>query len=335
MATDVIQSVTEIPSPRMDLSTEMQIKLATTPIRDLTPSVSKELIIAKSTDSIASVFQKLSENNILSVPLLDVEKNKFTAFIDVLDILAYIVEELRLDEEVNRPSIDDWLTRNNFQAPCSVLVARSMRNPWYVISREAPVQTAINVMSMYNIHRLAVSDLQGNLFGVITQSKLVSFCARAAFDDILGPLGNKTVDNYKLGADNYPVVTIDARSTLLDAFVKIYKTEVSGIGVTNPQGELVGAISASDLKDLVGLLSGMSKRLFMTVEEFIRLKSTGSTLPRVVFLTPVTLIKDMLLKYRETRVHRMFIVRDPADTDPVGVVSLSDILMLFHLVVGA
>lgn len=38
----------------------------------------------------ANVFARLIDNGILSVPLLDVEKNQYIAFIDILDILWYV-----------------------------------------------------------------------------------------------------------------------------------------------------------------------------------------------------------------------------------------------------
>jgi hypothetical protein len=37
----------------------------------------------------------------------------------------------------------------------------------------------------------------------------------------------------------------------------------------------------------------------------------------------------MFLEWREAPVHRVFVVRDPADTDPIGVLSLCDVLALF------
>jgi hypothetical protein len=113
----------------------LQIKLATTPLRDIVPSRDKELVFARSTETVASVFKKLVDNNILSMPLLEVEHNKFIAFVDMLDVLCFLVEELQLDDPANRPRVENWMTLNQFQVPCVALIARSMRNPWCVISR--------------------------------------------------------------------------------------------------------------------------------------------------------------------------------------------------------
>jgi hypothetical protein len=69
-------------------------------------------------------------------------------------------------------------------------------------TQEAPIQTAIDVMSRYNKSRLAVSDLKGNLFSIVSQSRIVSFLARAAFEGNLGKIENKTIDNYRLGYEH-------------------------------------------------------------------------------------------------------------------------------------
>lgn len=72
---------------------------------------------------------------ILSVPVLDVATNQYVAFIDILDILAFLVETLNLQQRANWPLLEDWMAQLQFQGSCMQLLQRSMRNPWYVIAK--------------------------------------------------------------------------------------------------------------------------------------------------------------------------------------------------------
>jgi CBS-domain-containing membrane protein len=75
---------------------------------------------------------------------------------------------------------------------------------------------------------------------------------------------------------NYPVVSIEQNASLLDAFVRIYRTGVTGIGVRDAEGHLVGAVSASDLK-LLGYSPGMFRKLFIPVKDWINMKAQKTT----------------------------------------------------------
>jgi hypothetical protein len=106
---------------------------------------------------------------------------------------------------------------------------------------------------------------------------------------------------------NYPVVTIDHDALLVNAFVRIYRTGVSGIGVTDREGHLVGSISASDLKLIgtvmyhimvlqtgiainfvswcgAGYSGAMFRKLFVPIKDWLAVKSQGTTVWRFEFI---------------------------------------------------
>lgn len=62
------------------------------------------------------MFKTLIDNFILSVPLLDVTTRKYVAFIDIFDILSYVVEVLNLPIES-----ESWMMSSQFQVKIFLL----------------------------------------------------------------------------------------------------------------------------------------------------------------------------------------------------------------------
>lgn len=120
-------------------------------------------------------------------------KAKYTAFIDLFDILTYVVEVLNLPVE----SSEDWVVSSQFTTTsCLTLVGRSPRSSWTLIGEEAPLQAAINALQ--HAHRLAVVDSVGNLVSVLSQSRVVRWLASRS-EWVMGEIATMTVDDLGLG----------------------------------------------------------------------------------------------------------------------------------------
>lgn len=65
--------------------------LQTKPVSSIFPE-SYKLISADAHETVGSVFNKLGQNNILSVPIYDPKSKKFYAFLDLLDIVTNTLE---------------------------------------------------------------------------------------------------------------------------------------------------------------------------------------------------------------------------------------------------
>jgi len=302
------------------MSSQLKKRLTeTTHIRDVAPRWSN-IYIAKTSETISSVFKTLIDNSILSVPLLDVNTQKYVAFIDIFDILAYVVEVLNLPIE----SSDTWIMSSQFQnTSCIVLPNRSQRNPWQIISEDAPLQSAINMISQSGGHRLAVIDSFGRFSSVITQSRIVRFLAFRNME--LGELGDVTIDGLSIVSKD--LVTINGTEKLVDAFLKIYTHDISAVGVVDTNGKIIGNVSVTDFKD-IGFSAGMFKKLFITIDKFLDRKIEGQNIPKLVWAYKTTHLNDVLYKLRSNRVHRVYILDE--NDEPYGVITLTDILNLFN-----
>jgi len=288
-------------------------------IKDLAPKW-PHVHIARTTDTISEVFKILIDNFILSVPLLDVTTKKYVAFIDIFDILAYVVEVLNLPIEN-----DSWMMSSQFQTTsCIVLPNRSQRNPWQIVSEEAPLQSAISILAQSGAHRLAVIDSQGRFSSIITQSRIVRFLANRSME--LGSLGDQEVRNLPLMSTN--LVTIYSYERLLDSFLKIYNYNISCVGVIDEEGKLIGNISITDFKD-IGFSAGMFQKMFITNSQFLNRKIEGQDLPHLIWCYPKTSLRDVLFKLRVNGIHRVYIVDSEDTMFPEGVITMTDILNLF------
>lgn len=181
------------------------------------------------------------------------------------------------------------------------------------------------MLSQSGAHRLAVIDSFGRFSSVITQSRIIRYLAYRSME--LGELGERSIDGLSIISKD--LVTIDSNEKLVDAFLKIYTYDVSGLGVVDKNGKLIGNVSASDFKD-IGFSAGMFKKLFIPIESFLNRKIEGESVPKLVWSYKTTHLSDILYKLRSNRVHRVYILDE--NDEPYGVVTMTDILNLFNSV---
>jgi CBS domain-containing protein len=312
---------TAIPRNPLDYVNEsFKKRLVETAVKTIIPRW-ESLIIARSTDTISTVFSRLIDNKIFSMPMLDVATNKYIAFVDLFDILAYVVEVLQLPIDKD----EAWVLSSQFQNTSAItLVGRSTRSSWNLIAEEAPLQHAIN--QLQRVHRLAVVDSQGNLTAMVTQYRVGRWLANRS-DWVIGDLATMTVEDFRLGYKSTGVVTVNETDRPVDAFMKMYNQDVSGVAVLDNMGSVVGNISVSDLKE-IGYNGGMFKKLYGTVKEFLNRKTyVGLHVPILVWVDRYDTIKKVLETFRDYRVHRIYYVSSGFHR-PLGVITFSDIMAM-------
>lgn len=304
--------------PRRLIDDAFRTRLLETKVKDLSPRWSS-VINAKSTETIADVFGRLIQHKIFAVPLLDITTNKYTAFIDLFDILTYVVEVLKLPLEKD----EQWIINQQFRnTSCLTLVGRSLRSSWNLIAEEATLQQAINALQ--SVHRLAVVDSQGNLRSVLSQSRVIRWLASRS-EYAMGDIATATVEDTRLGFCD--LVTINKNERTLNAFMKMYSYNLSGIAVVDNTDTVIGNISVSDLKD-IGYSAHMFKRLDVLCGTFLNRKIEGANLPKLVSATRSSTVKEVLEMYKNNDIHRVYVVTAEFHK-PLGVITLTDMLSLF------
>lgn len=295
-------------------------------VRDICPHIS-HVIIAKSNESISSAFKKMIDNGVLALPLYDDERSLYVAFIDVFDILAYIIETNGKDDII---LAEGNIVRNDFiSTPCYELPNRSLRNPWLIINENSSLQQAIDFMCTSGAVRLAVVDDTNNLSSILTQTRIIRHFSNKTH--AMGRLSSLPIKKVmKFGSRD--VIGIKDSEPAINAFMKIYDYNIGGVAIFNDYNEVIGNISINDLKD-IGYNSEMFQKLRLKAKEFLNKKIEGADVPSLVWISKDNTIQDLLFKFRSHWIHRIYII-EPESRKTLGVISSTDIITLFSSTVS-
>lgn len=294
-----------------------------TPVKKLFPENRSTIMSVKSTDKASTAFKTLIDHRILSVPVYDVKKRKYNGFLDMIDLLTHCLNIIS-DKDFNTNTEFNKLfeLKDEFRnVTCGEISDASKRNPWKPVDIRMPLATAIEMMVKWHVYRVPVIDSDGELLTVLTQSHVISFISENI--EAFNGLGDKSIEELKLGAGG--VISVKLSDKAVEAFKKMQTHKISGVGVVNDANELVGNISASDLKE-IGHNGSMIGLLFKTVEEFLKVKNPNNSFgPVPVAVAPENTFEEAVLKMVLSKIHRVYVQKVNTKV-PVGIVSQSDIL---------
>jgi len=293
--------------------------LRNTKVQALFPKERIKLVTAYTSDSVSDVLQRLSEHSILSMPVYDSRIAMYTTFVDMLDITYYIVETIQENQITGGEFSALLKTSEKFtKKTCAQIAGTSGRNPYYPIEEHTPLQTAMELMVDYRVHRLPVVDTAGHLQTIVSQSHIVDLLLKH-MDKF--SIGSQRISKLKLGLKE--VLKVDKRQKAIEAFKLIYQNRVAGVAVVDGN-ELVGNISASDIK-LIGNGGQYLPRLFLPLEEFLKLiPKHNNSMTYPYRIDPEATVEQVLARISLTKCHRIYVCTD--DNNLIGVISLQDII---------
>lgn len=219
--------------------------------------------------------------------------------------------------------------------PCWTSINKSLQDSPKAFYRNAKLQDVINFMQASNCRRVAIIDQSDRLVSVVTQSFLVRYLANRIKD--LGNLGMMTVHQLQLGIR--PVRTVEETASAIDAFMDMWQKGYSGIAVCKKDGSILGNLSMDDIKD-IGYNAQSFEKLLVSCGDFVRSKHYGANVPTVCSVPSAISIRDVLKKFVEAHVHRLYVIdtNTHGKQNLAGVISLRDMLQLlvhFHGAGGA
>jgi len=245
----------------------------------------------------------------------------------VLDLLAFLVKtstKSLVDDttgESRSLTTDDMRMlrkrAKDFQlAKVQDLVDYSKKSPWVVLYDDQTVADAMEIFST-NIHRVILFKRDSNkMLGILTQTDVVRFMAEAQKTQFLIPLSQLKNKTEKL-------VTVSQSDLAFDSFIKIHDKGLSSVGVLNHLGQLIGNLSAADLrlaaKDFTLLLR--STKDYLALVRKVEGRPPGFT---VSVSGETILLQKCVDIMGAQKVHRIYIV--DTDQKPLAVISFTDIL---------
>ncbi|KAN0039255.1 hypothetical protein ACTA71_001449 [Dictyostelium dimigraforme] len=290
------------------------------------PNDSSVIKAVSMTDKIDVALKQLISNNILSAPVYNPNEKKYYCFFSMLDLIKEIVttsstQHWEQEGDINTVLLDLQDRKLFKKSIVADICDSSKRDPFIVVDSETMLDNVTTLMVKNNIRRVAVLNQKGELCNIITNSRIIECISHLfAMDKELEQLGKKTIKEMKIGTID--VISISSDKKAWDAFKLISKMGVSGVGVTDSRGKLIGSISDSDLK-LIKPKFQYLQLLHLPVSEYLAaLKKVTDN--NYIYCKPSDSFKSVVENVAEKRAHRVFIVND--DHHPIGVVSLQDIL---------
>jgi CBS domain-containing protein len=286
-------------------------------------------------DTIATALGILMDNHILSVPVYHAETNMFIGFVDVLDIVAYMVNQIGR-------TLPRWEALKGEQSflfhKVGHVIDSCERNTWCPIDRRAPLILLFDTLSRTDVHRVPIIDMEQSgpdwrVLAIVTQSQVIewlykTFKGKETQGESTSYFPTDAKD-LKMKDFNTPImlgkdflVLAHEDFDLLYAFQLIKREEVSAIGVINDEGQLLGNVSASDVR-LLTSTEQLIEMLTMKLSSFLEFKAKLQVSPNtpyshssVLSISPDDTLYTALEKLNTNRVHRLWIVKSHPQEGP-------------------
>jgi len=285
----------------------------------------RKVLTVDGNQSVEEALELLARHRVQSVPVWDDEKGGWIGFVDVLDILTFAL--CMYTEGVACPQPQAWhdYTRDRETLshrgvrfgikPIKHIVDASRMDAFSRVYETGTVYQLIEDVFARGVHRAAVMGDKQTITNLISQSDVLLFILANIHK--LGADKERTVRQLNLGNQS-SVIAMSTNAQAIHAYYLMFFHKVSAVAITLPQGQLVGNLSASDIR---GLNAASFPSLLQPVTEYLSGRE-GVKPPATCTLD--TSLEAVLLKLSLHRVHRLWIVNDR--DEPIGVISFTDVM---------
>jgi len=315
----------------------------------------RSLISVDQTIPVQQISVILHDNNILCVPVYDHSQDKWIGLIDTLELLklnaveynAHYLKENKLEElSLFFPSLnlsDKTVIPALFTAGDLIKQSDRAKNI-HVFDAGDTMDTVMKVLTLYEHHRILVrkrkkteshpgqqrteESTQGpkdpaNDYFMVTQTDIVRWLFKTLqHDSKLQERASRTLQDLKIAQKK--VLSLSCSSKAIEGFSMLDFHKVSAIPVQNQLNQLVGTVSASDLRGIH--VQKLIPLLGLNVMQFIK-EVTGSSFGNQITVTPKDTLLNCMEKILKAEVHRAWVIDE--DEHLLGVVTLTDIIKTF------
>eukprot|EP00732_Lithocolla_globosa_P001002 Lithocolla_globosa_v1_NODE_418_length_4113_cov_48.143420.p2 type:complete len:375 gc:universal NODE_418_length_4113_cov_48.143420:2860-3984(+) len=316
----------KFPDSHYKLNENFLRKLIHTPISSI--SVGQVYFVNKF-DQASLAFQDLMAMGFLSFPVLQKTGHAWCGFVTIEDVVHFYLDHLPPKQEPSAEfSFPTEKTVYDIMSP-----QRTFPTTSHPLSPRYSILFALELfVKEKNLKRVAIIDPERKVVGLLTQSKVVRF-----LNDHFYELGTiKDLPIHVIKRNMRPIVSISSSDTALEGFQLARQRGITGVGIVNSVGELIGHLSYRDMR-VLGRKGQFFQLLQLPVMEYLSYlypKVASREIPegsedvdkrqRIVTVTLYDTFETALRRLVENNVHQAYIV-DETDR-PLGVVDCHDIL---------
>jgi len=273
-------------------------------------------------------FQTLIENNILSAPVWDATASKYIGFLDIRDLVAFVVFVYDNQKVNNDSRLEDLILHGvgQLHTPTTdgVTVSYLSRRHKFVTVKETDtLETATRVLADQSIHRVPVVDENGKVVNIISQSSVIQIITQHCVD-LVGNHTDRTIAELHVGST--PVLSVKKTESVINTFRILDTKNKSGIALVDFDGRLVGTTTGKDLGLFLKnpTLAILNLPIFEHLQK-IRAEIIDIKTPCIAVFARDSLARAVAL-LAATRVHRVFVVDNEEHYRPIRVISITDVL---------
>jgi len=286
----------------------------------------QKIIQLPSTATLIHGFETLLDNNILSAPVYIEGSGEYVGFLDIRDIVSFVVfvydqqivsNDSRLADLI-RYGVGQFHTLTTDGVTLTYLARRNIFRP---VKLTDSLMKVIKILGS-GLHRVPVLDDEGKLVNIISQSTIIALMAQLNFQDNV-PI----IEIPSLGT--IPVVTVNCEESVISTYRKIDSHKLSGVAIVDNDGRMVGVTTGKDLKYFIRNphLATLEMKIFDNIKQIrnndIEIRTTSiSVFERDTLKRTIQLIAA-------TKVHRVFVMNNDNEYKPLRVISISDVLKFF------
>lgn len=200
----------------------------------------RSVIVIEYRDSIDHVLMVMEENNIVSVPVVDLEKRRYVGMLNVLDIVGFLSTSYSTNWSEDLPNLS------------VAEVLKTNREPFLPLYTTSPVALLLHVMTSL-ANEVPIMGTEGQIVNVVSRYDVLRFIQENL--DALGPKVDASVQSLMQLTSS--VESVEADTKVVDSLRLMIKKGVSELAVVNSAsstgqggGVLVGNLCASDFRRL-------------------------------------------------------------------------------------
>ncbi|PRP81020.1 hypothetical protein PROFUN_11172 [Planoprotostelium fungivorum] len=264
------------------------------------------------------LFQLMSSSKSTFAPVYDANVKDFIGLVDNHDLSMFMLMAFGEQYKLHPHLYDPKEIAVNFAKPVSQFINVSRQDQFIKVSGSEDLYSTIKIFLEKGVHRVAVTDAQGAVTGMISSHDIIVFIRSNL--SMFPTTGAKRIEEIPYPS-NMGVLQVSNQDTLAKAFMALLQYHVSGLAVVDSvSGTIVDNVSASDLR---GIDAQSFYKLEAPIHQLYTLANRGPPIVCNGGHTIQQVLDDVITRH----VRRVYVVDE--QNKPKRVISHSDLLGYF------